>query len=378
MIVPAEPHSNPFETFRALQMGSDMPLIQNLADEVRLFAFARQALAAGLRALPPGGMLAPAYINDTAVDTLPAMGNPVRFYPVNDDLTPDWEWLDQNRSSEDTALLLVHYFGFPNDISRAVQFCQFASLALIEDCAHSFMTELDGQPLGRTGDLSIFSYRKILPLQTGAGLHSATGVLLPDGSANPSNTNIWALRQILSWAVYKSRSSFLRKILNRFISRGNVYAEIESTGIDRYSHALMNRLSTSVDSIREKRRRNYRNLVTELKGLSGLTLIKPVLLDGVCPWGLAIRVEKRDEFLDRLRKHEIGAWVWPGMPRLLDQEAFPNEARLIRETVMLPIHQDIERFHINHMVRVITAWSLEQPIEQVTWEQLEVNRTEAG
>ncbi len=40
MIVPAEPHSNPFETFSALQMGSDMPLIQNLADEVRLFAFA--------------------------------------------------------------------------------------------------------------------------------------------------------------------------------------------------------------------------------------------------------------------------------------------------------------------------------------------------
>jgi hypothetical protein len=40
MIVPAEPHSNPFETFRALQMGSDMPLIQNLADEVRVFAFA--------------------------------------------------------------------------------------------------------------------------------------------------------------------------------------------------------------------------------------------------------------------------------------------------------------------------------------------------
>jgi dTDP-4-amino-4,6-dideoxygalactose transaminase len=140
----------------------------------------------------------------------------------------------------------------------------------------------------------------------------------------------------------------------------------------------MNRLSTSVDSIREKRRRNYRNLVTELKGLSGLTFIKPVLLDGVCPWGLPIRVEKRDEFLDRLRKHEIGAWVWPGMPRLLDQEAFPNEARLIRETVMLPIHQDIERFHIVHMVRVITAWSLEQPIEQVTWEQLEANRTEAG
>ena len=240
------------------------------------------------------------------------------------------------------------------------------------------MTELDGQPLGRTGDLSIFSYRKILPLQTSAGLYSATGVLLPDGSANPSNTNIWALRQILSWAVYKSRSSFLRKLLNRFISRGNVYAEMDSTGIDRYSHVLMNRLSTSADSIREKRRRNYRNLVTELKGLSGLTFIKPVLLDGVCPWGLPIRVEKRDEFLDRLRKHEIGAWVWPGMPRLLDQEAFPNEARLIRETVMLPIHQDIEQFHIVHMVRVITAWSLEQHIEQVTWEQLEANRTEAG
>lgn len=144
---------------------------------------------------------------------------------------------------------------------------------------------------------------------------------------------------MLSWAVYKSRSSFLRKFLNRFISRGNIYAEMESTGIDRYSHALMNRLSTSVDFVREKRRGDYQVLAIELKGLSGPTLVKPVLLDGVCPWGLAIRVEKRDEFLERLHKHEIGASIWPGMPRLLDQEAFPREARLIRETVMLPIHQ---------------------------------------
>ena len=46
-------------------MASDMPLIQNLADEVRLFTFARRALAAGLRALPQSGVLAPAYINAT-------------------------------------------------------------------------------------------------------------------------------------------------------------------------------------------------------------------------------------------------------------------------------------------------------------------------
>jgi|GEM_PF-1487058 dTDP-4-amino-4,6-dideoxygalactose transaminase len=371
MIIPAEPHSNPFETSRALQQGSNMPLNQNPTDEVRLYAFARQALAAGLRVMDPGNVLAPAYINDTAVDTLPTMGNPVRFYPVKDDLTPDWEWLDQNRSTEDAALILVHNFGFPNDVSRAVQFCQFASLALIEDCAHSFMTEVHGQALGRTGDLSIFYYRKILPLQTGAGLYSATGLSLPDGSGNPSNTNIWALRQIISWAVYKSRSSFLKRILSRFISRGDVYAEMDSTGIDRYSHALMNRLATSVDFIREKRRRNYRTLLEEFKGLTGIAPMKRILTDGVCPWGFPLRVAKRDELLQRLHENEIEAWVWPGMPRLLDQDAFPSEASMIRETLVLPIHQDIERFHIKHMVKVITAWTLEQPVEQVTWADLE-------
>ncbi|NQW18965.1 MAG: DegT/DnrJ/EryC1/StrS family aminotransferase [Chloroflexi bacterium] len=369
MIVPTLPHSNPWESIRALQMGSGRSAIQNDTDEVRLFAFGRQALAAGLRSLPSGSLLVPAYICDTAVDTLPAVGTPVRFYPVKEDLTPDWDWLDQHRSPEDTALLLVHNFGFPNDIPRAVEYCQYASLSLIEDCAHSFLSEFEGEPLGKTGDLAVFCYRKTLPLYTGAGLYSTSGRQLPAGSANTTNTNIWAYRQMLSWAVYKTRSSFLKRFLNRLISRGESYDPREPSGIDRYSRSLMERLSPSVESIRVKRRRNYSALAIELKGMSSINPIKPVLLEGVSPWGFPLRVEKRDELLDRLRSNGVGAWSWPGIPRLLDQEAFSSEARLARETLMLPIHQDIEQFHIDHMVKVLSKWTLEQPIEQVTWEQ---------
>ena len=82
--------------------------------DVQLYGFARQALIAGMRTLAPGSVLAPAFICDTAVEPLVATGTSIRFYPVRDDLSPDWEWLDANRAPGDSALMLVHYYGFPN------------------------------------------------------------------------------------------------------------------------------------------------------------------------------------------------------------------------------------------------------------------------
>ena len=326
--------------------------------DVQLFGYARQALAAGMRNLRGGSLLVPAYICDTAVDVLPPLGFPVRFYPVDDDLTPDWTWLDANRRPDDTALLLVHYFGFANDLNRAVEFCRYASMSLIEDCAHSFLSQHEGQPLGSTGAFGIFSYRKILPLRTGAGYYSAGGLEVPEPLPNRSNSNTFVIRQVLKWAIFKSGSATIRRQFARAISDEGRVEVVASAAIDPFSQRLMSRLAPRVTRIRERRRQNYDGFLTALRGARGISFMRPDLGIGDCPWAFPIRVQKRDELLNTLRAEGIGAWAWPLLPDILPQQSFVNEVRLARESLLLPVHQDIRRYHVDFIADVVTAWGV--------------------
>ncbi len=326
--------------------------------DVQLFGYARQALAAGMRNLQAGSLLVPAFICDTAVDVLPPLGFPVRFYPVNDDLTPDWKWLDANRRPDDTALLLVHYFGFANDLNRAIGFCRYASMSLVEDCAHSFLSQHEGQPLGSTGAFGIFSYRKILPLRTGAGYYSAGGLEVSEPSPNRSNSNTFVIRQVLKWAIFKSGSAVMRRQFAGALSDEGRVEVVTSAAIDPFSKRLMSRLAPQVTQIRERRRQNYEGFLIMLRGARGISFMRPELRVGDCPWAFPIRVQKRDELLEVLLAEGIGAWAWPVLPNILPQQSFVNEVRLARESLLLPVHQDLRRDHIEFMADTVTAWGV--------------------
>lgn len=358
MNAPGEPLLPPLEGLRALMAGGGKGSADNSSD-VQLFGYARQALAAGMRNLRVGSLLVPAYINDTAVDVLPPLGFPIRFYPVNDDLTPDWEWLDANRRPDDTALLLVHYFGFANDLNRAEEFCRYASISLVEDCAHSFLSQHQGQPLGSTGAFGIFSYRKILPLRTGAGYYSASGLQVPEPLPNRSNSNTFVLRQILKWAIFKSGSATVRRQFARAISDEGRVERVTSTAIDPFSKRLMSRLAPRVTQIRERRRQNYEGFLVALRGARGISFMRPGLGAGDCPWAFPIRVQRRDELLEKLQSEGIGAWAWPVLPDILPQQNFVNEVRMARESLLLPVHQDLRRNHIEFISDVVTAWGVQ-------------------
>ena len=117
-----------------------------------------------------GVLYAPSYICVEAVEPLESMGQRLCFYPVLDSLEPDLAWLESQVHDEAKAFLLVHYFGFPNAIEKAIEFCQRRGLLLVEDCAHSFLSRHRGQAIGTFGDTGFYSFYKMLPIPAGAGL----------------------------------------------------------------------------------------------------------------------------------------------------------------------------------------------------------------
>lgn len=74
------------------------------------------------------------------------------------------------------AILVIHEYGFPHPrLGELVDAAGARGIPLIEDCAHSLDSTLDGVPLGSFGDYAIFSLPKVLPVAAGGILVAAAG-----------------------------------------------------------------------------------------------------------------------------------------------------------------------------------------------------------
>jgi len=74
-----------------------------------------------------------------------------------------------------TAVLGVHYGGYPFDLDAMRKLCKKHKLLLVEDCAHAQGTEWKGRKVGAIGDVSGMSLQASKALSTGEG-----GVVLTD------------------------------------------------------------------------------------------------------------------------------------------------------------------------------------------------------
>ena len=85
-----------------------------LADAVRIFLSIRG----------DGEIYLPEYFCEEAMGPLREIPAKIRFYPVQEDLQPDWDRLKSmgNNGAGRAILILVHYFGFPNNVDKAGQF----------------------------------------------------------------------------------------------------------------------------------------------------------------------------------------------------------------------------------------------------------------
>ena len=91
------------------------------------------------------------------------------FYNINDNLEPDWEDINSKiKNNNISAIMVVHYFGMPQDVSKYKKIANEHNLYLIEDNAHGYLGRYDnGDLIGTQGDFSITCPRKHLNLFSG-------------------------------------------------------------------------------------------------------------------------------------------------------------------------------------------------------------------
>jgi hypothetical protein len=115
-------------------------------------------------------VLLPVFIAEGAISPFKKKGVSVIFYRLNEDLSPNLDDIENKLilNPEVKCLLVVHYFGFAQDLVQIKEICKKNNCLLLEDCVHAlFSKDERGKYLGYQGDISFFSFAKILPVPDG-------------------------------------------------------------------------------------------------------------------------------------------------------------------------------------------------------------------
>lgn len=317
-------------------------------------------------------VLAPDYHSGNEILAMRAAGARIRYYPVGARMQADVETVRRlcDRHAPD-LLYVIHYIGWPQPVSELAAMCETRGMFLVEDCALSLFTNVDGRPLGTFGNWSIFCLYKTLPLpngalliQNGPHLDALDAVRLrPAGPASVAGRTAELLVQRIRGRVNAVGAALqlAKHGVGRVVGALNVHrANVGDIGfnLDEADLAmstvcakLLDRFD--VEDIRQRRIANYRLLDTQLD--PGISRVFERLPDGVCPLFFPILVRDKHAAASALQRRGVDALeFWNDSVE--SGEEMSEHARFLRAHVLeLPIHQDLTPRQIAYMAQQVSA-----------------------
>lgn len=220
-------------------------------------------LALGVK--PGDEVILPGYTMTACASMVLACG----AVPIFVDTEPEKCWMSTELvkkavTDRTVAVMVVHLFGFPSSMKDLSDFCTEKDIWLIEDCAQSPLSYLDGQRCGLIGDVGGFSFTQNKLVMSGEGGCAITN--------DPKINN--ALRYIRN----HGEVSTFPEIRNKF---DMYYTNIPGFNfrMTEMSAALARSNYKKLNSEVEHRRNLARYLNDELKDINGIKTFLPDLVD---------------------------------------------------------------------------------------------------
>lgn len=352
------------------------------AGQVRMVTSGRVAIALALREMgvqQGDEVLVPAYHSPSMVPPVLWCGATPVFYRVGADASVDLDDVAAKLGPATRALMVTHYFGFPQELQTIRAFCDARGLQLLEDCAHSFFGQHGGKPVGSWGDYAIASSMKFFPTYEGGALvsarHRLDAVALRTGglgfeakSALATLENSFAYGRLpvvhallrlplwlkdMAWRALKARRNG-RAHAHAGAGAGIGIAlapassdsgfDFEPRWVDKrsawFSRVIMKLASTR--RICTLRRRHYLVLEEAIRDLPGCRPLFPTLPEGVVPWQFPLLLDDPECVFGQL--HAAGVPLvrfaharWPGV----NAATCVNSEMLAQRVIAFPCHQEL-------------------------------------
>lgn len=331
------------------------------------YALAEAMRRAGVR--PGTRVLLPAFHCRAIVEPVLYLGAQPCFYPAGADLSPDFPALPSLVSEDGAplaAMVLTHYFGFPNALDEAERFCAAHGIALIEDCAHALYGRAGERLLGTVGSYATASIWKFLPARDGALLLDNTGEIPAPRPAQPLLAEVKALATLLQgWRRHANQRHGLPAIDAPALCEqaGLVAAQpklqVPEPGLKEFSPELATTAALRSSRwlgvhaaharVAERRRAHYLQWLEGMRPVPGVRPLFPHLPEGVVPYAFPLLIDAAGMGFHRLKMAGIPLWRWEDMA--VTDCAISRDYRI--RLLQLPCHQELSAEELGWMIRTV-------------------------
>ncbi len=285
-----------------------------------------------------GKVLIPDFICDVLLHPILQAGLIPVYYPITQDLVPDWRALELMVVNHGCrVLVMAHYFGQPQNIEQFRLFCNRHNLLLVEDNAHGYGGHLEGKPLGSFGDIGISSPRKILGTPSGGILHGASALsseFVKNMRPFPAYRPISFLKTVLHSMPRIRRFVKGWSDRNKNWSDPRLYQESVQPdhGIDWFSRWRI--VSADWQAIAMRRRENWLAWARFARS-KGLRPVFSEVHPESCPWAMPAYTRdlvERNLWLTWGARNGVPLFPWPTLPEgviLLDGDALARWRTLV-------------------------------------------------
>ncbi|HEX4382452.1 MAG TPA: DegT/DnrJ/EryC1/StrS family aminotransferase [Myxococcales bacterium] len=335
--------------------------------------FCRNAVWDAVQMLGLAGkkVLMPAYHHGVELETLLAAGVEPVFFRVDGQMRADLRDA-REKARGCSALYMIHYAGFPQDMAGARDLASDMGVPLIEDCALALLSRDGEKPLGSFGDVSLFCLYKTLPVPNGGALlargdyakrlETLPPVIAPNSASTASQLigSLLSNLELRSGELGRRVRQTLRETSRWVVKRGKIERVSVGTqhfnqddvnlGMSAASHVVLR--NQDFASIVERRRRNYFLLYAMLRDVA--PPVTGELTPGVSPLFYPVKMRNKAAAKARLLSRGVESVDFWRIrhPRVAAGE-FP-EVDELRETVLeLPVHQDLSPADAEHVATCV-------------------------
>lgn len=330
-------------------------------------------------------VLLPAYHCISMIEPVVWRGARPAFYRIHADTSIDLADVELRLTSSTRALLVTHYFGFPQDMPRIRKFCDAHRILLIEDCAHAFFGRIGAAPVGSFGDYAIASAWKFFPIYDGglliSGRRDLSGLQLQTwGPWFQAKALVNTLEQAFEYrrlnvarlllkAPLLLKDRALRRIKDAAHADSHANVDLSASlggwGFDAAQvskkMSISSKLITTLASkhrITHGRRRNYARLLARLGKLRGCRPLFAALPEGVVPQVFPLVFDAPERAFRLLKQAGVpiirfGEYLWEGM----DKSTCGVSTELSRSVFQLPCHQELEDAELEWMAGEVISVS---------------------
>ena len=238
------------------------------------------------------------------------------------------------------AILAVHLYGQASDMEAIATIAKKNNLFVIEDCAQSHGAKQNGKMTGTFGDIGCFSFYPSKNL----GAFGDAGAVTLNSSDLAEN-----------FRVYRNYGSE-KRYYNRVVGTNSRLDEIQA--------ALLRSRLKHLDSMNRERIKLCNRY---LEGITNRALKLPEIRSGCeTVWHqFVVRVENRDEFIERLKSKGIGSIIhYPIPPHLSEAYAylgykkgdFPITENFADTVLSLPLYNGMTDEEQDYVIEMINAY----------------------